>query len=359
MAEVKSFPNNQDVYVGAEWVMKWLHGRTSGVFGADGNLATSIVPNSMSIEVSDGVGWLSNVNGDGVVFWNDSEQTSGDKLRLTHDVADSALDRIDRIVVSWKTTNYVDLPTISILKGVASSKPVAPQLTNNSTMRQISIAQIKIPAGTIALSPATLTDERLDESVCGIVTESVKIDTSMMQNQFIALLIAVQNELANILAGSGFDPSPIRFENVNVSPDVFYEFSPSNDEEAKIIELGYRYRASVNLSGVTESMFPNLTFSKYDVDVSGIDIVNQYNCFNGGVYLYADGIPSENIKILTAELRKPVGSVAPSYNGVLNLDLDENYSDSNVFAEVDGVNYGVKNAIGELASDNVYDFTVK
>ena len=24
MAEIKSFPNNQDVYVGAEWVMKWL-----------------------------------------------------------------------------------------------------------------------------------------------------------------------------------------------------------------------------------------------------------------------------------------------------------------------------------------------
>ena len=55
MAEIKSFPNNQDVYIGAEWVMKWLHGRTSGVFGAEGNLSTSVVPNSMSVEVSDGV----------------------------------------------------------------------------------------------------------------------------------------------------------------------------------------------------------------------------------------------------------------------------------------------------------------
>ena len=144
MAEIKSFPNNQDVYVGAEWVMKWLHGRTSGVFGAEGNLATSIVPNSMSIEVSDGIGWMSNENGDGVVFWNDSEQTSGSKLTLTHDVADSALDRIDRIVVTWETTNYVALPTISILKGTASSNPKPPALTNNNVQRQISIRQQRI-----------------------------------------------------------------------------------------------------------------------------------------------------------------------------------------------------------------------
>ena len=137
MAEIKSFPNNQDVYVGAEWIMKWLHGRTSGVFGAENNLATSVVPDSMSIEVSDGVGWLSNANGDGVVFWNDEEKTSGRKLTLTHDVADSALDRIDRIVVTWETTNYVALPTISVLKGTASSDPVPPTLTNNNIQRQI------------------------------------------------------------------------------------------------------------------------------------------------------------------------------------------------------------------------------
>lgn len=358
MAEIKSFPNNQDVYVGAEWVMKWLHGRTSGVFGAENNLSVSVVPNSMSIEVSDGIGWISNEKGDGVVFWNDEEQTNGAKLNLKHDVADGTLDRIDRIVVTWQTTNYVSLPTISILKGVPSSKPVAPELTNNSTQRQISLAQQRIPAGSISLSPAMLTDERLDESVCGIVTESVKIDTSMMQNQFLSLLIAVQNELANILAGSGFDPSPVRFENVAVAPGIFREFSASNDEEAKILELGYKYRATVTLSGVTESMFPYLTFSHYDVSESGVDILNQYNCFNGGVYLYADGVPGNNISILTAEFRKPVGSYAPSYTEVATLNLDEDYSGSNVFAEVDGLSYGIRNSLGELSSDNVYDFTV-
>ena len=306
MAEIKSFPNNQDVYVGAEWVMKWLHGRTSGVFGAENNLAVSVVPDSMSVQVSDGVGWLSNANGDGIVFWNDSEQTSGNKLVLTHDVADGTLDRIDRIVATWETTNYVALPTISILKGTTSSSPVAPELTNNSTQRQISLAKVSITAGTVSLSESMITDERLNPDVCGIVTESVEIDTSVMQSQFESLLLAIQNELSSIIGGTGFDPAPVRFENVSVLPYYFDAFSASDDEEAKLIEMGYEYRASVPISGVVKTMFPYLTISLYDLEESGIGVANQFRCYNGGVYLYSDGVPESNITILTAEFRKAV-----------------------------------------------------
>ena len=55
MAEIKNFPNNVDEYIGAQNVMKWLHGRTSGVFGADGNLSVTANGN-MTVSVSDGVG---------------------------------------------------------------------------------------------------------------------------------------------------------------------------------------------------------------------------------------------------------------------------------------------------------------
>lgn len=201
MAEVKSFPNNQDVYVGAEWVMKWLHGRTSGVFGSENNLAVTAVADSMSVQVSDGTGWMSNDNADGIVFWNDNEKSNGEKLTLTHDVADGNLSRIDRVVVTWETTNYVALPTISILKGALSSTPVAPALTNNSTQRQISLARVRIPAGTLSLSPNLITDERLDSSVCGIVSESIEVDTSMADAQFNDLLERIENNLEQVLSG--------------------------------------------------------------------------------------------------------------------------------------------------------------
>ena len=121
MANIKSFPNNQDEYIGAEYVMRWLHGRTSGVFGADNNANVSAVQGAMAVTVSDGTGWMSNSNSDGVVWWNDNEAVNGSKLQLSVDPADSALNRIDRVIVEWKTTNYVDYPEIKILKGTKSS----------------------------------------------------------------------------------------------------------------------------------------------------------------------------------------------------------------------------------------------
>lgn len=200
MAEIYSFPNNQDEYTGAEHVMRWHHGRTSGVFGAADNAAVA-AGGGMNITVSDGLGWLANSEGNGIVWWNDTEATTGSKLTLAVDTADGALDRIDRVVVSWPTTNYVARPTISILKGTASSAASAPALTNSGTLRQISLAKITIPAGTTAITAAMITDERLDASVCGIVTESVAVDTSVANAQITALIEELRYSLGQVVSG--------------------------------------------------------------------------------------------------------------------------------------------------------------
>lgn len=194
MANIRSFPNNQDEYIGAEDVMRWLHGRTSGVFGADGNAAVAPVLDAMAVTVSDGVGWIANENADGVVWWINDEAETGSKLQLSVDMADAVFTRIDRVVVSWQTTNYVALPEVTILKGVPASNPVAPALTNNSILRQISLASIRIPAGSTAITAAMITDERLDESVCGLVVCGVGIDTSVMQAQFESFRVQSQEQ---------------------------------------------------------------------------------------------------------------------------------------------------------------------
>ena len=202
MANIKSFPNNKDEYIGAEYVMKWLHGRTSGVFAAENNAAVTAVQNGMAVTVSDGLGWMANSGKDGVVWWIDNEATKGAKLQLNIDPADSALNRIDRIIVEWKTTNYVDYPEVKVLKGSIANNPTAPALTNNSTVRQISLAKINVAAGTTQITPDMITDERLDPSVCGLVTESVSIDTTVMQNQFEALLSSIARLLDDLQQGT-------------------------------------------------------------------------------------------------------------------------------------------------------------
>ena len=289
MASIKSFPNNQDEYVGAEYVMKWLHGRTSGVFGANGNAAVAALDTpGMAVTVSDGVGWMSNGNGDGVVWWNDSEAVNTSKLQLSIDAADGVLNRIDRIIVEWKTTNYVDLPEIKVLKGYVSSTAKAPDLTNNGTVRQISLARITVNAGVTAITASMITDERLDTGVCGLVTDWVSIDTSMMHSQFEALLAAIQKELADLEAGTAFELKKLQFSNVSVSAVDFVSDTTYQD---------FPYRAGVALSGVIESMIPEIVLSVEDATSGNFAPVAE--SYNGGVYLYATSAPESDITIPT------------------------------------------------------------
>lgn len=201
MAEIKNFPNNVDEYIGAQNVMKWLHGRTSGVFGADGNLSVT-ANGDMTVSVSDGVGWLANDKADGTVFWNDTKEQTGSELQLTIPLADPVLPRIDRIVVSWDTVDYASKPRIEVLKGTPNNAPAAPELINNTLKRQISLARIYVAAAVSRISADSITDERLDPDVCGLVTDWVGVDTTTMQSQFSALLEKVKTELDQLHAGT-------------------------------------------------------------------------------------------------------------------------------------------------------------
>lgn len=268
--------------------MKWHHGRTSGVFAADGNAAVAAVQGSMAVTVSDGNGWITDSGGNGIVWWNDTEKTNGAKLQLTVDAAHSTLNRIDRVIVEWKTTNYVDYPELKILKGTASSAATAPALTNNSTLRQISLAKVSIAAGTTALTPAMITDERLDETVCGIVTEQVGIDTTTMQSQFQALLDSISDELAELEAGTAVELKKLQFLNTTVAKTAFVADSTYQD---------YPYRAAVALTGVLASMIPDVMLALADATDGNIAPVAE--CYNGGIYLYAASPPEAAITIPT------------------------------------------------------------
>lgn len=201
MPNIKSFPNNRDEYVGAEYAMRWLHGRTSGVFAANNNAAVAAVQNAMAVTVSDGIGWISDSDANGVVWWNDTEKNNGAKMQLTIDAADGVLNRIDRVIVEWKTTDYADLPEIKILKGTPASTAAAPSLTNNTTQRQLSLAQILVAAGTTSITASMITDERQNQDVCGLVTDTLSIDTSVINAQFTELLAQLRTAIEQASGG--------------------------------------------------------------------------------------------------------------------------------------------------------------
>ena len=284
MAEISSFPNNSDIYQGAEEVMRWLHGRTKGVYAGIGNAAVSVVAGSMQVQVAPGIGWITDSDDNGVCWWFDSAIT----LDIDPAEATGTLNRIDRVIVEWKTTDYADLPEVKILTGTSASTAVAPALTNNSTVRQLSLARISIPAGTTELTSVLITDERLDPEVCGLVTESVAADTSVINSQFQALLASIQQELEDIQAGTAVELRKLQFNDTAVPTSAFVADTTYED---------YPYRAAVALTNVIANMIPEVVFSLADA-TSGI-FAPVAEAYNGGVYLYANDVPEAAITIPT------------------------------------------------------------
>lgn len=309
MANIKSFPNNQDVYIGAADVMRWHHGRTSGVFAAGGNAAVQALASpGMAVKVTNGTGWLSNANGDGIVWWIDTEQNEG--VQLAIDQADSVLHRIDRAIVEWKTTTYVDYPEVKILKGTPASTPAAPALTNDGNVRQISLAQIYVKAGSTSVTSSAITDERLNTSVCGLVTEKVSVDTGTMQSQFATMLAetkakvntvlddttgqarsvldAINQELTDLEAGTAVELKKLSFANTTVPVSAFVSDNTYQD---------FPFRAAVTLENVLSAMIPSVAYSVAALTDNNFAPVAE--CYNGGVYIYADSKPTNPVKIDT------------------------------------------------------------
>lgn len=278
MATIKNFPNNVDEYIGAENVMKWLHGRTSGVFGADGNLSVTNNGN-MTVNVADGVGWLANDDADGTVFWNDTKEQTGSELKLTVPLANAVYPRIDRVVVTWATVDYSVKPSIEILSGTAASNPTAPALTNNTLKRQISLAQIYVGAAASKITAANVTDERLDSTVCGLVTDWVSVDTTTMQQQFKEFLQQIKEELNDINAGtaamlrSTYDPQNRRkdiFKDIEGTAAVYTAKLTLNGWTACTgtdLANGYAYKQTATLTK-SNSNAPTVTANS--VFVSGV-----------------------------------------------------------------------------------------
>jgi hypothetical protein len=70
------------------------------------------------------------------------------------------------------------------LTGTFSSSPIAPQITRSAEQYDLKIAEISIPAGTTAITQSLITDTRLDNAVCGIVTGVVQqVDTTTLYQQ--------------------------------------------------------------------------------------------------------------------------------------------------------------------------------
>ena len=193
MAEIMAWPLNLTTYsYNAQDVMRFMAGKTSGVFGEEGNFQV-IAKSGMTVTVqAEGMtgGWLSDGGKYGVSFWNAND------IDLTVETADGVNPRKDRVVVSWHIPQQTTVPDVLIRKGTPSASPQPPALVNNGEYAEICLAEINVPAGATEITSYNITDTRLNEELCGLVSMGIeKIPTGGLEAQFMDWFEDLQTNL--------------------------------------------------------------------------------------------------------------------------------------------------------------------
>ena len=144
----------------------------NGIFPNPSTNLQVVEGSNMRTIVKAGKAWIN-----GYYLHNDSD------LVLQHGVAHGTMKRIDRIVVRWNVLTRQMV--IEILKGTNATSPVAPAITRDTNYYDLVLADVYINAGTIQITQANITDQRLNSALCGVVTQTVKtVDTTTLFNQY-------------------------------------------------------------------------------------------------------------------------------------------------------------------------------
>lgn len=166
---------------------------TNGVFGLQSSSCFKVVSNQtggMTIKVSPGVCLI-----EGATGYEDSETI----LQLS--AADS-LNRIDTVVLRLDDNKNVRAITLAIVRGSPATNPVKPQLTRNSSIYEIGLADISVRANVSTIQAVDITDTRLNADRCGFVTAGVKLDTSVFTTQMQAIVDKYMEIVRGALDGS-------------------------------------------------------------------------------------------------------------------------------------------------------------
>lgn len=144
----------------------------NGIFPNPSTNLQLIANNNMTVTLKAGKAWIN-----GYFYINT------DDLVLPIDVADGVLNRVDRVVVRMDTVAREIKAMVK--KGTFASSPVAPALQRDADIFELGIADIYIGKGATNVSQANITDLRLNNSLCGVVTQTVTtVDTTTLFNQY-------------------------------------------------------------------------------------------------------------------------------------------------------------------------------
>ena len=185
-----TYPLNGVVY-SAEDVATYLCTRTSGVYSKETNFAVSIT-GTRQIIVAPGLAWINYDDFKGVSVCSREENV------LTVPEADNTLNRVDRVVLQFDTSE--NITAIKLKTGTPAVAAQPPDILQNHNQYELGLCTISVPAGSTTVTAADIYDTRADETVCGVMRDGVTgIPTGTLVQQFRAVIDALKGEAADKL----------------------------------------------------------------------------------------------------------------------------------------------------------------
>ena len=174
-----TYPLNGVVY-SAEDVATYLCTRTSGVYSKETNFAVSNT-GTRQITVAPGLAWINYDDFKGVSVCSREENV------LTVPEADNTLNRVDRVVLQFDTSE--NIAAIKLKTGTPAVAAQPPDILQNHNQYELGLCTISVPAGSTAVTAADITDTRADETVCGFMRDGVTgIPTGTLVQQWQAVI---------------------------------------------------------------------------------------------------------------------------------------------------------------------------
>jgi len=239
---------------------------------------------------------------------------------LQFEDADGVYPRWDAAVLGYdKNANMAGL---YVRTGLAAQSPTLPELRRDNDFDEIFLYRVTRPVGATKIEAEHIVDLRLDPTYCGLMRDTIdSIDTRVMQAAFEAFLAQIEQELAQLNAGTAtmlkaqYDPRGIERD---IFGDIAYLYTATYlldnwtaaDEDAQA--AGYAYQQTVTLVPQATGAPTVTTDSKFlpQMGTPKTGVVETDEILKEALTIISDGVTTAGAGTVTTLVReKPTSDI--------------------------------------------------
>ena len=164
--------------------------RNSGIWAED-SFSISVTGADNNVTIGTGLAWINNEEFSGKVTALKTAKV------LDMGIADGVYPRIDVIAIQYSVNN--NATDIVVKKGTPATNPVRPAIVRSGAVHELYLVSVYRPAGATAITASNITDLRMDETVCGLMADSItRVDMDAIHAQLMDLVGALEEAIRNI-----------------------------------------------------------------------------------------------------------------------------------------------------------------